>query len=604
MSSNSLQMDDSELRAAVSRSWNDARSKFEQTQRHSDEVPLGSDEIREHILASVISELKKHARQHNALQLIFKLPDEIFAAIFVWLQVSERIQAAHTCKAWARVMFSTPNIWSNVTYDASTRTHPKRLTEILRLSADSDVYLEATISALHAQDICRNIRTNMHRFVDLRLTIAADFPASASVHLQQALCTTAPRLRAFYLFDDTNHIRTFSYTDGDRTGCPCCWEEDKFLFDDEAPSLRLVKLSCHVDALRGCYESFEHVERVHFSSNNGELSHAIIHQLLASFPVVRELAISWETWMSGTRDQSPPLDLPPTLKAALLIPRQAEANVGAALAAVDHLSIPIFWILHDRDAISPNAASVIEELCRLLPSGPQKTGARVIPFTPRMMVIEHSIFTNHSMNVYMYDHEDNIYVTRPPYSAPTIRDPVDERVLMDLDIEAHLPQLLFSQVTHLDLSERVFDSETFSQPLLMFPALVSLKISLLKYESHDVKYDPIPSTLLWPTASLAQPPNRLDCPMLERLEFTITIHHENWHVPRTRIHAAAIPRFVHTSLRCGARLKNLSFVGIELLVIDPMEVEQLFALTENFQCNDGYRSLTITWRGEGLCNWG
>ncbi|KAH7090902.1 hypothetical protein BKA62DRAFT_724803 [Auriculariales sp. MPI-PUGE-AT-0066] len=540
MSSNSLQMDDSELRAAVSRSWNDARSKFEQTQRHSDEVPLGSDEIREHILASVISELKKHARQHNALQLL-KLPDEIFAAIFVWLQVSERIQAAHTCKAWARVMFSTPNIWSNVTYDASTRTHPKRLTEMLRLSADSDVYLEATISALHAQDICRNIRTNMHRFVDLRLTIAADFPASASVHLQQALCTTAPRLRAFYLFD-------IPITSG---RCPCCWEEDKFLFDDEAPSLRLVKLSCHVDALRGCYESFEHVERVHFSSNNGELSRAIIHQLLASFPVVRELAISWETWI-----------LAPEIK--------AEANVGAALAAVDHLSIPIFWILHDRDAISPNAASVIEELCRLLPSGPQETGARVIPFTPRMM--------------------DNIYVTRPPYSASTIRDPVDERVLMDLDIDAHLPQLLFSQVTHVDLSE--------CPTTAYVSTLVSLKISLLKYESHDVKYDRIPSTLLWPTASLAQPPNRLDCPMLEQLEFTATIH-DNWHVPRTRA-------------SCG-RNTSLVIRGRRATVIDPMEVEQLFALSENFQCNDGYRSLTITWRGEGfahgdrrvflMCNW-
>ena len=522
-----------------------------------------------------------------------RLPPELLAATFTFVPIPNRLFLGHVCRTWNTVLHAYPNIWSHVEYDGGFGSLDA-LERILAMSAQSDLHLDVTLSERGLAETCEAIRRHLHRCVTLRLVVRVGLPfEEASDALTAAISQPAPRLVTFRLFD---HAGMFNAHRHDSVA----------LFGNEAPRLELVKILCEIEAMRLSGETFRGVKHAMYSAR-AEISRADIQQLIRLCPDVEELSIDFDCWASESDSDpseegeivevasKPPLVLPQGLVSFLILPNTQDADPARFFSMVDTTRVPEVSVSYNLPSINDEDHLILGRLHALrVPAGLRDT-ASTHPFVARTISFESSTFSDHSIHIYMFETEMDVFQLVPQGTRLTDNErirPGVERSVLDLGNQTPLEHTCFSNVVRLQMTEMVFDPEVIGSALPGCPALVHLTVYLMARNEHAE------ARFISGFVAAGSWPNRvLVCPRLE----TFRIGVDAWD-REVRMEPCAVTKFVKCHLRYETPvLSKLLFNGVDLHVREPPEFEEMLGLADDVEWDS--RHISWSFKHSELMDW-
>jgi len=593
------------LRALVREAWREGSAEAASEGRFPD-ARFTLQDLRAAILRVVHDELDDIADAHNVGLTISCLPAEILAGIFAWVPLRQRRPLALVCTRWQQVLSSSPEIWSDVQFDARKFRDRAALEAILALSKNRPLSLDLRIGSRCLAELCSALEENLHRCVKLVLNLSVTNTSNGRAIANRvaiALARPAPLLRSFSLLDSDGWFNS---------------EEDSAiqLFQGEAPALHFLKLHCNLDAVQWSAAAFVNVTHLRFCPSRGleEDDLAVIARL---FPTVEELVIEVEHWNETAHrpPSSPRIRFPNTLRKLDFVPASTDAEPHRFLAAVDCTGVPSVSVAYRRAAFAPDQGPILRTICGLDATDEDTPGftARVISLGSTTQSVQpeppYAIF---SMNLFLFDTEHDIYdLVRACATGPTSHPPTPGasvppmRAVTGLGIGAILDSSVFTNCTRLLLSELAFDAEVFEQNLPPMLSVTHLTIYTMRPIAHgraanctafvlcDVPPDCVETNNTNAVAeadSSSRTPRVLTCPALRTLRFAGRVPVPAYPTTTT---PELICSFVERFLRYGdRRLDELTFAGVSFVVPEPVQLERMLALAERSDWDERH----LCWR--------
>jgi len=554
------------------------------SRRHPEEH-LGLTHLRQMLIQIFHETLDELIATHNAVQPISRLPIELLATVFSFVPMQDRSQVALVCRSWQAILQDSPEIWDNVVFEVEDDTMKESLSTILNRSAKCPLHLSTEISEDVYEDVCDSLKRNMHRFLTLRVRIIHGISIEAADAVTEALCSSAaPLLRKFWIFDEADAFnRSLSLSTK--------------LFADEAPNLRIFKGHCDINTFLGSSEVFANVKQVVFSPIS-TFKEENISTLTSLFPFIEELTIELDQWdeseasdhkSEGDRASTKVVvDLPQNLLSLVIIANDNTSNVPRFLRCLRWNSIRSIWVSYNEDAVSDEDGPVVGSLCHLT-SG-NNSGPRLPEFVSRSMTFESSTFTERSINLYFYDHGEDLDIALDHLSMTPDLIRLRQRALLDVGQNAILPPSVFQFIQRLYMTEMAFDPTIVGAQIPEMPMLTHLTIYSLRPESHTNErmcsmFIATSSNSLNRNADGDDlPPRTLSCPLLQTLR--IAARAERWNespVP-TVLTPELVVAFICQYLRYeAAQLVCITFNGVDLAVTDTLEFDTMLQLAEQVQ---------------------
>ena len=542
--------------------------------------------------------LDELVEEHNAAIPLARLPAELLAEVFGFVPIRTRTDLGLVCKLWKDVLFGQPAIWDNIVFMPEEWTSGVQLSKILRFSAQSPLHLAIHFDPETYADSSLALASNLHRCITLWLRVGDDLPGDAAQALTKALCTRAPMLRKFIFLDSETPWRD---SDLEMARSPLLGGPDG------APLLRLVKMHCDAHSIRWTWDAFKDVKEVMFSSVFW-FQRRDVARLFELFPKVEQLGIQVHDWATSEADSSDAgldvtsscdaVTLPRQLKALVVISNALTADVQRLLRSMRWSRIPSVWISYNEGAISDEDGPLLQVFCD------QRTD---VPFIVRSMSLESSTFSDHSLNLYLYDRDLPLH---QPVEEPSAKQMIDddlptgvtERAVLDIGHNCYLDPSIFASVQRLDLTEMAFDPEVVGSPMPMMPALVHLTIFTLKATSHTKGHMYSAFVATAPRGHTTRgSPRILLCPILETVRIAGRVR-ESADTPVTRLAPESVIALIETHLQYDAgKLQLLEFLGVELVVIDPFALHLLESLS--LETTFDPRHVAYQFRSQELIHW-
>ncbi|KAH7102624.1 hypothetical protein BKA62DRAFT_96440 [Auriculariales sp. MPI-PUGE-AT-0066] len=605
------------IRVAIRNAWVES----EYNAQREDSFPDGNSNfhsIQSTILEVVQLELQELTRAHNASQPFYRLPVELLAEVFARIPIQQRLLPALVCKAWCQAMFSSPRIWNIIRWDWDTYESTATLARLLELSAECSLHLDISIGAEGRESICELLETNLHRCVELRVSFIEPHPsATVCARLTSTLLVPAPRLQRFYLFDIW---KTFNNGMDGTTR----------LFNGDAPALTLVKLQCDLKAMQWSGDALQHAQTVMFSPS-GHFAREDLETLAVLFRGAEAITVDVDDWYEVTSGQNhhlPPVQFTPTLQTFVVLSNNEGGFGRSVLRNVHTTNIPFVWLWYNKHAVDTSDPAVIDILTHrhILPEPSQtekpddneRIGSRRIhSFIPRTICLEFATVERYPLQLYLYEQDVEIRRhTRHSPTLPTTRPPCSMRVALYIGNDTPIQPGLFAHATRMYLTETVISAETIGHPLPEFPSLISLTIYTLKATSHKIshvysafisasdevaKQRRVASLSLNAPAGLHSPKHRLICPQLELVHIAARAS-ASWSTPPTRLTPETVHACILTYLHYKRpRLVMLQLSGIDMLVVEPMDLELMLSLAEEIVWDD--RCVSSSYSSNATFNW-
>ena len=497
--------------------------------------------------------------------LLKKLAPELLASVFQWLGVRDILSASEVSKSWHDVIFSSPAIWDHINYSTHEYAFPEALHAMLKLSAQRPLYLQVGIcfKDLRLDDVCAAIKPHIHRCVALSIQLHenhcdttdwSDEAPDPSIRpgmgrLAATLCQPALRLRKFRFL---NYTRTDLEVAGHMS-----------LFAGVAPHLELVKVLCSILTLQWSHEAFRQVKIIKYCALD-QMQYSHIVKLVELFPSAEELSLelAQPEYVPSFNGQ-PRLNLPRNLRLFVIGSEDINVQVHTFLQYFRHSVIPAIWISYSEKATTPADGLALVTMCQM---------DSTEQFHVRMASIESSNTIGDPLFIRMFEHEistDDV-MNRAPGEVTRERSGIDIHNAITID------PMMFVSVTRLIITELVFDLHRLGNPLPPLPNLRHLEITTLRTISHSKLG--FCSGFIAPLRAHAA--EVLRCPVLETL--CIMARRSNDEVPPTRVSPDMVSDFVETFLRYDTSvLKLLAFRGVEIVVVDPIELQRMLMLAEN-----------------------
>jgi len=520
---------------------------------------------------------------------------EIIAEIIGWLPVQDRVIASCICKDWHAAAYSTPYIWTEITYSPYLFSTPVALTKMLQYSAQCPIFLEVTIDDSNYHTVCLALLASIHRITRLDLNVY-HLGRDGQIELTRALSEPAPHLRMFWLEDPFDVLSGLG-------------QDGLELFSNVAPCLRDVILRCNIAIIEPDHHTvFQLARRIMIHQLN-EWSNSIVAHAIKLFPNMRQLIVRVDNWREGdTPDRL--IELPDSLEAFEVIATDTFLTPGHINDVVRWRQVPRVITEFSTDQATEDA---IHNFFRAtghttVQDARVMDGLSVAPTLYIDWAINAPTQAVSSVSVRMLELEAEELSALIPRTHPSNVQSslVRERGL--LVVSTPLPASLGEAITSLVLNELAFDPEMFPHGLPPFPMLEHLTIWTVPATFHAEGYGNSPfvvstlySQLPEPSANLyryqagleledepGQTP-RLSCPALQRL--TIVAGHGEWSLngARLRLSPDQVCKFIATHLVYDTvQLKKLTFIGTELVLAKPEDFSEMCALSETLECDERY----------------
>ena len=503
---------------------------------------------------------------HNSKAAVSKLPVELLAEAFGFVPLKQRMPLCLVCRHWRTILLASPEVWDNIVFDPDHYASENALEAILRRSAESPLHLSLIIDSRTCQTSSRLLATNIHRCRSLYVTArGGGMPNTATNQITMALCTPAPILRRFCLFDPTGLFNSHR-------------NPDFKLFDDKAPMLFLVKIHCEITTLTWSSGALRDVQRAMFCPIT-PFENRDTQILMRLFAGVKDLAVEILDWETSSEEETAisSVDLPGSLRSLLVIASRLDSQPERFLRTLRRASyVPSVWISYNEKAIADDG-TILNVLA------PAQTGypSDQPRFIPRAMSFATSPFSEKALNIYMYDRDEDLHqLVQPAQRLPKsqLGDPGTERVLLDVGRSAQFAPSAFSNVCRLYLTEMAFDADVVGCPVPPMPSLVHLTINPLKAHLHSERR--MFGAFIAASIGCGDPQRSLACPGLKTLRIAVQVL-DTAEEPRTRLTADMIVAFVRAHLRYDdAVLERLFITGVETVVTNPAAFQELLNIAE------------------------
>ncbi|KZV98311.1 hypothetical protein EXIGLDRAFT_728332 [Exidia glandulosa HHB12029] len=138
-------------------------------------------------------------RTKSPMRAVYRLPNELWSAIFGYLHVGELVPASKVCVCWRAVAFDHPNFWRNVRIDSAAKGKLYWTTRQLAAGGGRPfnliVHMPNRMHGMLAQFVLQTIHASLSRVSGLRISLDS---AHAPL-LWAALAAPAPHLAKFEL---------------------------------------------------------------------------------------------------------------------------------------------------------------------------------------------------------------------------------------------------------------------------------------------------------------------------------------------------------------------------------------------------------------------
>ncbi|KAH7102616.1 hypothetical protein BKA62DRAFT_788536 [Auriculariales sp. MPI-PUGE-AT-0066] len=567
------------LRAAVTDAWNQARRVAEHESRYDHAAALHGYSLRTLVSTAVEDTLAGLAAQYNATSIFARLPPELVAAVMSWLPVIERARASQTCKTWHHVTFSAPHVWTDISYDSGSS--PDAVRAMVRLSRDCPVTLDIELDRDTAHHIAQAVQRCTHRCKELRVTFNIKLLQLATEDVAQPFIHPAPLLRRLWIEDGINCVL------GPVLSC-------RPLFGGHAPRLQSVVFRGEIESLANSTDTLRSVRRVYVHELK-PLAPEGIQQIMNLFPAIEQLLLQVDVFLLFDT----PVRLPSSLEVFEILTTDDHTGAADVLSAVNYSSI--LRISMQQQAGITSEAQIVNYFRGT--SSEFVTGGRI---DERLKPVRcawvdwpwNASNLADGVNVHIYADDEDMHVILPltnPDRAKPRR--VWERVLTN--VATPLPAQVFSSITRLYINELVFDTDSLDYELPPMPSLVTLFIWLIPEAFHRCGLGSSPFTFS-ETESGGSSSRRLTCPELKTLH--IVAGHEEWTLDglQPRLTAQMVLQFVSRCLQYDTQqLSMLSFIGVELVAIQPDELDHLVQLAAELQFEPRF----LSWSANNDCYW-
>ncbi|KAH7102623.1 hypothetical protein BKA62DRAFT_699252 [Auriculariales sp. MPI-PUGE-AT-0066] len=535
--------------------------------------------------------LIRAAQKHNDCQPISWLPSEVLGHIFSWISDHRhRASLALVCRQWRTGIMSSPSIWDIVSYKPEAWTTPDALAKLLSLSMESPLHLDIWLGNLHLNNVFDAVLSVLHRCSRLRVSITDDFPRESDEEekLIHALSGPAPMLRSLRLMD---HRGLFNST----------FQDSVQLFGGEAPLLREFMAQCELSALASSAPIFSNIRRMLWAPSTIIFQTQDLIKIAELCPQIEELNLDLDDWLSSD-ECTQRVTLPASLRALFIVVNDSSAPAERLLRTVRHSAIPVVWVKFNQPSVSAFDGHVVTSILELSGGSSVSEVTDADRFIVRSMSFESTTHQDPALNIFMYSEDTELHQlvpgTGPHFGSERIWS---ERAIIDISKDLELEPTVFAHVVRLYITELAFDMDFVGKPLPSLPMLLHLTIYTLRAVSHRPESDNTSGfiTALYPTPMDSH--HILQCPSLRTLRIAARVPFVLLDVA-TRLSADMVVAFIRRYLRYDSKqLQCLHFNGVEIIVVDPLDLQQMFDLAEDVD----FSPLVVAWRfkGENLLHW-
>ncbi|KAH7102605.1 hypothetical protein BKA62DRAFT_769465 [Auriculariales sp. MPI-PUGE-AT-0066] len=533
-------------------------------------------DLRPAILGVVYKALEEFVYKQNATQPLSKLPPELLAEVFSYLNDANRASVSLVSRTWNDILFTSPDIWRTVDVE---QKKPGMVQKILSFSGSCIISLDVLIDGNNWREITSCLTESLYRCVSLSLSIGSGFPRDdkeAGKAVADAMSYPAPRLQRFRLFD---HLGAFcrGYDDG-----------DFHLFSDTAPQLNLVKLHTNIDAFRHSAGAFQHVKKVLFSPSD-DLTPAHIRQMCELFVSAVEFSVEVDDASQEIRDADEgSISLPASVTQLAAVANNDISGAEALLRLFPNTnSIP--WV-----CISLNQKAVTSQIDQAF----ERIGSGLHPYQAIRLETSSS---KGEYNLHLYPDAINLDDMANLADGAAVR----QRCIVDVHHSVSFAPLgIFEHVTKLYIGEFAVN---VGDPIPPIPNVLHLTVFAVKPLFQQT--DGHKGVFVLPSADSSEFGSQRQrpflCPKLKTLCLatrTGTIWSADVQSVATRLAPEMICEFVDAYLEFEAsKLESITIRGIDILQHDAESVARMLDLAVSFEIES--RNLDWTCEFNRLLTW-
>ncbi|KAH7102634.1 hypothetical protein BKA62DRAFT_699275 [Auriculariales sp. MPI-PUGE-AT-0066] len=527
-------------------------------------------------LDAVCRILQQASLDHNSSQAVARLPAELLAQIFSYTALKERVQSAVVCKTWSQVLFNSPVIWTSVNFDPERFKSSQSFSKLLSFSGQSPIYLDLAVTPKHTESVCDSLSATMTRCTQLNVALDGRLRNSSAGRATRALCSPAPLLQAFWLYDNME-----LFNKNKRTSVR--------LFADNAPLLRRIKMQCDINAVRFSDAAMSQVTHVLFSQTSLCFRHHVV-KLLNLFPAAEEMAFEVDSWGSSADDGGSGRLVPPErLRKLCIVCNRPDSDPMRFLGYIDWQQVPSVSVVYNIDSLAEDDGSIFSALC----------GSRADLFVVRALIA----MCNHRgsgsrgppvcMRWYMFDgNPEHVILPLPAGSRAESTEEtshfVRERMIVDVTPYAVPSPSLFVNVTALVLPDVAFVPELNFTRLPPLPALRDVSILVMNANWHRANQFLSPTSFSMLDVRPDEAPILLECPALQTIRIAARELYSTERETDLQVLTLCTPGMIVSFIRnhfayTAERLATLYFNAVEIYVVDPMELHEMAQLATDVQ---------------------